>query len=160
MDERVGQIPYDEAAALITGFPDFPESEAFATELLLYEKEHESEEQLIDDKTEGEMQITALKIQELIESKFMIYDKSQNKSTNHLQRYRLVDPHVKTILSFWMSLSSLGFRWRSMMLKTIFRQRRSKPSFLCCRSLITRTKISHLWPFAFANRRPNRRPIG
>ena len=38
MDERVGQIPYDEAAALITGFPDFPESEAFATELLLYEK--------------------------------------------------------------------------------------------------------------------------
>ncbi|OTE88427.1 hypothetical protein B1K96_35825, partial [Escherichia coli] len=75
MDERVGQIPYDEAAALITGFPDFPESEAFATELLLYEKEHESEEQLIDDKTEGEMQITALKIRELIESKFMIYDK-------------------------------------------------------------------------------------
>lgn len=75
MDERVGQIPYDEAAALITGFPHFPESDAFATELLLYEKEHESEEQLIDDKTEGEMQITALKIRELIESKFMIYDK-------------------------------------------------------------------------------------
>ncbi|WP_430609172.1 helicase-exonuclease AddAB subunit AddA [Enterococcus sp. DIV0876] len=80
MDERVGQIPYDDAAALVTGFPDFPESDAYQTEILLYEKEHEGSEQVIDDKTEGELHITALKIRELIENQFMIYDKKSKEN--------------------------------------------------------------------------------
>ncbi len=75
MDEKVGQIPYDEAAQLVPGFSDFPESDAFNTELLLYEKEVEEDPTVVDDKTEGELYLVALKIKELVENKFMIYDK-------------------------------------------------------------------------------------
>lgn len=75
MDEEVGQIPYDEAAKLIPGFPNFPESDQFHTELLLFEKEAEDDPSLVDDKTEGELHMTALKIQELINDQFQIYDK-------------------------------------------------------------------------------------
>ena len=83
MDEELGQIPYDQAAQLIPGFPHFPKSESFAPELLLYEKGSEviedpdelSGEWGLDDKTEGELHIVALKIRELIDSEFLIYDK-------------------------------------------------------------------------------------
>ncbi|MGM0124168.1 helicase-exonuclease AddAB, AddA subunit [Enterococcus sp. AZ194] len=81
MDESVGQIEYDEAAKLVYGFPVFPESKTFTPELLIYEKEQESSEEalvpteFIEDKTEGELYVTALKIRELVDSGFMIYDK-------------------------------------------------------------------------------------
>uniref|UniRef100_UPI00403F76B1 helicase-exonuclease AddAB subunit AddA n=1 Tax=Candidatus Enterococcus willemsii TaxID=1857215 RepID=UPI00403F76B1 len=75
MDEEVGQIPYDEAAKLIPGFPAFPESEQFDTELLLFEKEVEEDAEVVDDKTEGELHLVALKIKELVDQKFEIYDK-------------------------------------------------------------------------------------
>ena len=79
MDEQVGQIPYDDAAALVPGFPSFHESDAFIPELLIYEKEAESTTNLIEDKTEGELHVTAIKIQELIQSQFMIYDKKRRE---------------------------------------------------------------------------------
>ncbi|MHC5267725.1 helicase-exonuclease AddAB subunit AddA [Enterococcus sp. LJL98] len=83
MDESLGQIPYDEAAKLIPGFPNFPERETFAPELLIYEKEGEETSEVdpvlvefdLEDKTEGELHVVALKIRELIDSKFLIYDK-------------------------------------------------------------------------------------
>lgn len=80
MDEELGQIPYDEAAALQLGFPDFPVSDAYDTELLLYEKAVEEDASVIEDKTEGELHIVAMKIQELIASAFPIYDKEQKKT--------------------------------------------------------------------------------
>ncbi|OTN76553.1 helicase-exonuclease AddAB, AddA subunit [Enterococcus sp. 8G7_MSG3316] len=80
MDTRVGQIPYDEAAALVTGFPHFPDSDAYQTEILLYEKEQGDAPSLIDDKTEGELHITALKIRGLIDDQFMIYDKKTKEN--------------------------------------------------------------------------------
>lgn len=100
MDEKVGQIPYDDSAQLVAGFPAFPESTAFDTELLLYEKESEETSPLIDDKTEGELYITALKIQELITSKFEIYDKKLK--TNRPITYRdivLLTPTKKNNLT-------------------------------------------------------------
>ena len=80
MDEEVGQIPYDEAAALIPGFPHFPESDQFHTELLLFEKGLEDDAEIVDDKTEGELHVVALKIKELIENKFEIYDKKSKSN--------------------------------------------------------------------------------
>lgn len=86
MDERVGQIAYDEAAQLVHGFDQFDEAENYDTELLIYEKKSEKSEETVDlanapqllleDKTEGELHMTALKIRELIDNKFLIYDKS------------------------------------------------------------------------------------
>lgn len=88
MDEQVGQIEYDEAAALIPGFDQFNDSGDYATELLIYEKKAAvSEDQaavlpelaatefVIEDKTQGELYLTALKIRELVDSQFEIYDK-------------------------------------------------------------------------------------
>ena len=80
MDEEVGQIPYDDAAKLIPGFPNFPDSDQFHTELLLFEKGVEEEVSLVEDKTEGELHIVALKIQELIQQKFEIYDKKSKQN--------------------------------------------------------------------------------
>ncbi|MEG0293252.1 helicase-exonuclease AddAB subunit AddA [Enterococcus sp.] len=82
MNEELGQIPYDQAAQLVPGFPNFPESEAFVPELLIYEKENEEsndegiiDDWLLEDKTDGELHLVALKIKELVDSKFQIYDK-------------------------------------------------------------------------------------
>ncbi|WP_207940292.1 helicase-exonuclease AddAB, AddA subunit [Enterococcus sp. DIV2402] len=75
MDEEVGQIPYDDAAKLIPGFPAFPESNQFQTELLLFEKGVEEDADVVDDKTEGELHLVALKVKELIQQQFEIYDK-------------------------------------------------------------------------------------
>ncbi|MBF8807953.1 MAG: helicase-exonuclease AddAB subunit AddA [Enterococcus lacertideformus] len=85
MDPVVGQIPYDEAAHLVLGFSDFPEIEQFEPELLIYEKEEGSTIELpiddsIEDKTEGELFMTGLKIRELIDEKFMIYDKKTKQN--------------------------------------------------------------------------------
>ncbi|MFI3804766.1 helicase-exonuclease AddAB subunit AddA [Vagococcus fluvialis] len=86
MDKELGQIEYDQSAELITGFKDYPESSAHDTEILIYESESESEEEEIDltfeieDKTEGELLLVGQKIQELIKSKFPIYDKRSKMS--------------------------------------------------------------------------------
>ena len=84
MDQKVGQIEYDEAAQLKFGFTAFPSSEDFHTELLIYEKQAELDDDMadefgIDDKTQGEFHVITNKIQELIEQKFQIYDKKQKK---------------------------------------------------------------------------------
>lgn len=86
MDEEVGQIPYDEAAKLIPGFPAFPESDQFQPELLLFEKGIEEDLDVVDDKTEGELHVVALKIKELINQQFEIYDKKAK--TNRPVRYQ------------------------------------------------------------------------
>lgn len=85
MDERVGQIAYDESAQLVHGFDQFPEPENYDTELLIYEKksnrmfEEESTftetDLILEDKTEGELHMIALKIKELVEQGYLIYDK-------------------------------------------------------------------------------------
>lgn len=89
MDERVGQIAYDEAAKLVHGFDQFAEAENYDTELLIYEKKSEQLEDtlklddtqlILEDKTEGELHMTALKIRELIDKKFLIYDKSTKEN--------------------------------------------------------------------------------
>src|SRR5699024_126948 len=80
MDMEVGQIPYDDAAKLIHGFTVFPESEDFETELLLFEKEATGDTQFVDDKTEGELSIVALKISEMIDREFVIFDKKLQKT--------------------------------------------------------------------------------
>lgn len=94
MDERVGQIEYDEAAKLINGFDQFPEAENYDTEILIYEKKSDktvdSEKQpafiysesevTLEDKTEGELHLTALKIRELVDKQFLIYDKSSREN--------------------------------------------------------------------------------
>ncbi|MGM9903921.1 MAG: helicase-exonuclease AddAB subunit AddA [Enterococcus sp.] len=85
MDPAVGQISYDEAAKLVLGFPDFPQNDRFEPEVLIYEKEQEQsefelpEDELLEDKTEGELFMTGLKIRQLIDQKFMIYDKKQKE---------------------------------------------------------------------------------
>lgn len=78
MDEAVGQITYDDAARLVNGFTGFPTSNQFNTELLIYEKGSELTEENeleIEDKTDGELLLTALKIRSLIDSKYLIFDK-------------------------------------------------------------------------------------
>ncbi|WP_430603962.1 helicase-exonuclease AddAB subunit AddA [Enterococcus sp. DIV0724b] len=89
MDERVGQIAYDDAAQLVHGFDQFAEAENYDTELLIYEKKSEQLEEtlklddsqlILEDKTEGELHMTALKIRELIDNKFLIYDKSTKEN--------------------------------------------------------------------------------
>ncbi len=86
MDPVVGQISYDDAAKLVLGFPDFPETEQFEPEILIYEKEQEETtielpvDDILEDKTEGELFMTGLKIRQLIDEKFMIYDKKMKKN--------------------------------------------------------------------------------
>lgn len=77
MDQQVGQIDYDQAAALIPGFPNFPASDAFKAELLLFEKGTKDDVKHFETRQAGEIQITALKIKELISQSFQIYDKDK-----------------------------------------------------------------------------------
>lgn len=87
MDRELGQINYDESAALITGNNSYPESDLHDTEILIYEKDVKevAEDELdltfkIEGKTEGELRIVAEKIQQLIKEKFPIYDKKENST--------------------------------------------------------------------------------
>lgn len=90
MDERVGQLTYDQDAQLVNGYKNFPDKEGYDPELLIYETGKEQSDQteeivemdeqfVIDDRTEGELRMVGKKIQELINSKQTIYDK-KNKS--------------------------------------------------------------------------------
>lgn len=86
MDKAVGQMDYDEPAKLIQGFNDFPETNQYKTEILIYEKgkepageETEGEsldyDMQIESKTQGELLMVGQKIQQLIQEEFPIYDK-------------------------------------------------------------------------------------
>lgn len=85
MDAAVGQLDYDEDALLVNGFKGFPESSAFLPELLIYEKDAQDEDaaDFIEDKVDGELYMTGLKIRELVDQKFLIWDK-KTKSTRPL----------------------------------------------------------------------------
>lgn len=74
MDQSVGQIEYDKQAELINGFTAFPETDTFAPELLIYQKNGEVPE-WIEDKAMGEIFMTAAKIRQLIDQGFEVYDK-------------------------------------------------------------------------------------
>lgn len=76
MDQTVGQIEYDRQAELVNGFTAFPETEAFAPELLIYQKNGEVPE-WIEDKSMGEIFTTATKIRQLIDQGFEVYDKKE-----------------------------------------------------------------------------------
>lgn len=93
MDKSVGQMDYDEAAELIHGFPNFPESQKHQPEILIYEKGTNedadvSEEEAIgwdmriNDKTEGELLMVGQRIQQLIAEGFPIYDKDLKENRN------------------------------------------------------------------------------
>ncbi|MER2063988.1 MAG: helicase-exonuclease AddAB subunit AddA, partial [Alkalibacterium sp.] len=86
MDKEVGDLTYDDSAKLINGFTAFPESDAFQTEILIYEsKEEETDEEdepeplstsfSIDTKTKGELFMVANKIMEMLAEGYEIYDK-------------------------------------------------------------------------------------
>lgn len=75
MDRSVGQITYDEEAMLVNGYQDFPDDASFKPELLVFEKGEHFDSEAIEDKTDGELYLTALKIRELHDSGFQIYDK-------------------------------------------------------------------------------------
>ena len=87
MNKEVGDLEYDEPAQLVNGFKDFPESDTFQTDILLYETEQEeSEEEAnsessdsfeIDTKTKGELFMTANKILSMVENGLEIYDKEE-----------------------------------------------------------------------------------
>jgi ATP-dependent helicase/nuclease subunit A len=74
MDQKVGQIEYDKQAELINGFSAFPETDTFSPEVLIYQKNGDVPE-WIEDKSMGEIFMTASKIRQLIDGKFEIYDK-------------------------------------------------------------------------------------
>lgn len=112
MDPVVGQIAYDDAARLVLGFHDFPEVQKFEPEILIYEKEEVAPQLPIDenleDKTEGEIFMTGLKIRDLIDGKWLIYDKQ--KKQNRPATYKdivLLTPTKKnnlTILEIFKTL--------------------------------------------------------
>lgn len=85
MDKSIGQMTYDTAAELVQGFTDFPKTNDHQPEILIYEKETDDDEDdddlsfSIDTKTEGEVLIVGQKINELIHSEFLIYDKKTKK---------------------------------------------------------------------------------
>lgn len=91
MDEEVGNLKYDKNAELVYGNKDFDESDAYATELLIYEKDTSEELEVVDadeeaektwikDKTTGEISMVAAQIKKLIENEFEIYDKAEDKN--------------------------------------------------------------------------------
>lgn len=121
MDERVGQIAYDEAAQLVHGFDKFPDAENYDTELLIYEKKAgqsevaetvlklDDSELTLEDKTEGELHMTALKIRELVDQGFLIYDK--NTKENRPITYKdivLLTPTKKNNLTILEIFKTIG----------------------------------------------------
>ena len=89
MDKTVGQITYDDTAALVNGFKDFKgETNQFNTEVLMYESTSEDDDNRYSEKgerdssssnftgDEGEITLMAQKIKQMIQHKFKIYDKT------------------------------------------------------------------------------------
>ncbi|MBC6296805.1 helicase-exonuclease AddAB subunit AddA [Listeria sp. FSL L7-1517] len=86
MDKKVAEIDYDNAAELTLG-AHFPESKDMATELLLIDMKAE-EKEVEDDalspqelqKNQVEARAIALKVREMIDNKFPIYDKKMQQN--------------------------------------------------------------------------------
>lgn len=108
MDQTVGQIEYDQRAELINGFTAFPETETFAPELLIYQKNEETPE-WIEDKSMGEIFMTAAKIRELIDQEFEIYDKqSKTMRTIRYEDIVLLTPTRSNNLTILEVFKQLG----------------------------------------------------
>lgn len=130
MDGSIGQIPYDQSAQLIAGAKQFLTAEdhqenQYDTELLIYEKKKELEnefeeksslgmslqasEWVIEDKTEGELYVVALKIKELVGTNYIIYDKKLQ--TNRPVTYQdivLLTPTKKNNLTILEVFKAVG----------------------------------------------------
>lgn len=97
MGETVGEIDYDEDAALKLG-ADYPESDGMKAEVLLINKAGPLEEETSNDESQSEelvefdqaeletvqleARLMAKKITELIQGKFQVYDKKLNQTRN------------------------------------------------------------------------------
>ncbi|WP_078806883.1 helicase-exonuclease AddAB subunit AddA [Pilibacter termitis] len=94
MNRTLGQIEYDDAARLINGNTSFPENEQMKTEILIYETQKDEEQEVVEieptfdveSKNEGEITLVAMKIREMVENGFEIYDK--DLKTNRLLEYK------------------------------------------------------------------------
>lgn len=77
MDQRVGQIDYQDEARLVSGATYYPEgsNQQLVPELLIYEKQTTAKETVISTKTEGEIHLVAQKIRDLIEQRYPIFDR-------------------------------------------------------------------------------------
>ncbi|EAF0291931.1 helicase-exonuclease AddAB subunit AddA [Listeria monocytogenes] len=90
MDKHIAEIDYDTAAELTLG-ANFPETNAMATELLLIDmktEDTETEDELSPQelqKNQVESRAIAMKIREMIDNKFPIYDKKlkQNRPVQY-----------------------------------------------------------------------------
>ncbi|WP_227807220.1 helicase-exonuclease AddAB subunit AddA [Jeotgalibaca dankookensis] len=94
MDKDVGQMDYDTLAELKQGNLNFPESQDFETEIMIYLKETSDEEETnnqtqqedaevlmeIDDKATGEVTMVAQKIREMVSQQVMIFDKEKKEN--------------------------------------------------------------------------------
>lgn len=86
MDQKLGEITYDQDAYLKAANPNYPpELAKVPIEILIYESNLSSkdeEEQLdftIDSKQQGQILLTAQRIKQLIEAKTLIFDKKTNQ---------------------------------------------------------------------------------
>lgn len=82
MDRKVGQIDYQDAAKLITGATYYPDRDDpfYTPELLIYEKAQAEQDEYtstIDTKAEGEIQLVAQKIRQLLHEQIQIFDRKQ-----------------------------------------------------------------------------------
>ncbi|MGX7013748.1 helicase-exonuclease AddAB subunit AddA [Vagococcus silagei] len=89
MDEKLGQIAYDESAQLVAGYQDYPESAEHQTEIMIYESQTDDQGEaeydenidfVIDDKTQGELLLVGKKIKELVAKEFPLYDKKSGQN--------------------------------------------------------------------------------
>src|SRR5699024_9463102 len=84
MDQQVGQIAYDEDAALKLGFTDYQDTDQMQTEILLYDQKDDDDSKTFDD-AEGDNEISngtkmqaeliAQSILDKVNNQHMIYDK-------------------------------------------------------------------------------------
>ncbi|QKS71191.1 helicase-exonuclease AddAB subunit AddA [Paenalkalicoccus suaedae] len=76
MDEKLGEMDYDDNASLKIGNMSYPPSADMATELLLIEKDQDEDSEVEDlESAELEARAMAKKINELVQSRFPIFDK-------------------------------------------------------------------------------------
>lgn len=95
MDKEVGNLAYDDSAKLVQGYTAFPSKLKCETEILIYEKETQDEDNeivepsdfedvsetfQIDTKTEGELLMVGEKILELKRNGFELFDKKLNRT--------------------------------------------------------------------------------
>ncbi|HJB24073.1 MAG TPA: helicase-exonuclease AddAB subunit AddA [Candidatus Jeotgalibaca pullicola] len=126
MNKDVGQMEYDELAELKQGNKNFPNDSNAKTELLIYLKNSNKEEEIpvtdkytmqedseletyIDDKATGEVTMVAQKIRDLINKNTTIYDKK--KKTDRMVQYKdivLLTPTKKNNLLILETFKEYG----------------------------------------------------